>query len=307
MKTFAQYIVESVRQGLPHITTMTHGQFKDLIHGGKVHIHDVTEKTDGMTHVAGHDEHGFYTQSSGSGKEKMRKPEDYHERAQRRAKETGKEYNPTSADAFSHVHRIMQGHKGLVKHLADAHAKHGGDVKLRGEVLYRPLAQPGAKKGEVKFVGTSYDTSHMGKVGKHILHTKLPDNHHVSDLSHHSDEHFNYDHDKIDVKGGHVDVKAEHDDFHKLNHELINSRTAPKNKEAKLAEISKMQHIQKRVSDKVDTHVKKLGVSPRWGSGTEGLVVHPSKHNPNAPRFKVTSAAFREYRADPATKEKFKR
>lgn len=310
MKTFAEYLVESVRVGLPHITTMNHTQFKGLIHDKKVHIHDVTEKTDGMTHVMGHDEHGFYTQSSGSGKEKMRKPEDFHERAQRRAKETGKEYNPTSANAFAHVHKIMQANKAVTSHLAAHYKKSGQEAKIRGEVFYKPMGTPSEHhKHEIKFVGTSYDPSHMGRVGKYVVHTKLPDNHHV-DVDHlkkHQCKDMHFDDDKIEAKKGHVDVSKEHEDFHKLNHELINSRTTPKNKAAKLAELEKMGHVQKRVADKVDAHVKKMGVRPKWGSGTEGLVVHPHGVHEHAPRFKVTSDAFRAYRADPKTQEKWKK
>lgn len=311
MKTFAQFIAEgSIRQGLPHITTMNHGQFKDLLHkDGRVHIHDVTEKTDGMTHVMGHDEHGFYTQSSGSGNEKMRSPEDFHTRAKRRAEETGKPYNPTAANAFAHVHKMMQSNKAVTDHLAAAHEKHG-EAKIRGEVFYKPMGTPSeTHKHEIKFVGTSYDPSHMAEHGKYVIHTKLPDNHHVDAeaFKKHSTPHINFDDDKTHITGGHVDASAEHKEFHALNHDLINSRTVPKNKEAKLAEVAKMAHIQKKVAGKVDDHVKKLGVTPKWGSGSEGLVIHPSKHNPNAPRFKVTSDAFRAYRADPKTKDKWKK
>lgn len=304
------FIVESIRQGLPHITSMSHGQFSSLVKGGKVHLTDVTEKTDGMTHVMGHDEHGFYTQSSGSGSEKMRKPEDFHERAKRRAKETGKQYDSTSADAFAHVHKILQSNKGVQEHLKKQYEKTGTDTKIRGEVFYKPLSRPSEeKKGEVKFVGTSYDPSHMGSVGKYVIHTKLPDNHHVNAehfAKHHSTSEMNFDHDKIDHKGGHVNVSAEAKDFGKLNHELINSRTTKTNKEAKNAELGKMHAIQKRVSDKVDAHIKSSGIKPKWGSGSEGLVVHPPKENREAPRFKVTSDAFRSYKADPTNKEKFK-
>lgn len=309
MKSFSQFISESsIRQGLPHITTMNHSQFSGLIHDKKVHIHDATEKTDGMTHVMGHDEHGFYTQSSGSGSEKMRKPEDFHERAMRRAKETGKEYNPTAANAFAHVHKIMASNKAITSHLEKQHKKTGQDVKIRGEVFYKPMGTPSEHhKHEIKFVGTSYDPSHMGQHGKYVIHTKLPENHHldVEKLKKHSTHEMNFDDDKVNIEKGHVDVSKEHEDFHRLDHELINSRTTPKNKSAKMAELEKMSHIQKRVSDKVDAHVKSLGIKPKWGSGTEGLVVHPHKVHPHAPRFKITSDTFRQYRADPKTKEKW--
>jgi hypothetical protein len=310
MLSFSQFLTESIRQGLPHISTMQHGQFSNLIHGGKVHLNDVTEKTDGMTHVMGHDENGFYTQSSGSGAEKMRKPEDFHERAKRRAEETGKPYDSTAADAFADVHRILQGNKAVQNHLSTQFKKTGQDTKIRGEVFYKPLSRPSEeKKGEIKFVGTSYDPSHMGSKGKYVIHSKLPENDHIDAehaAKHFSTDEMNFDTDKINHKGGHVDVSAETKQFGKLNHALITSRTTKTNKEEKNTELGKMRAIQKRVSDKVDAHVKKSGITPKWGSGSEGLVVHPSKQNPDAPRFKVTSDAFREYKADASNKEKFK-
>lgn len=318
MKSFNQFLLseetlltESIRQGLPHITTMNHAQFKGLIHDGKVHIHDVTEKTDGMTHLMGHDEHGFYTQSSGSGGEKMRSPKDFTDRAKRRAAETGKPYNPTGPKAFADIHKHLAANHKLQEHLRNKFQETGQEVKVRGEAFYKPLGTPSeTKKNEIKFVGTSYDPSHMAKVGKYVIHTKLPDNHHVDAdhwKKHLSNEHINFDDDKIHADRGHIDVSDEHKEFHTLNHDLINTRTTPKIKEAKLAEIAKMQKIQEKVSKKVDAHVKKLSVSPKWGSGTEGLVVHPHGVHPHAPRFKVTSDAFRAYRADPKAQEKWKK
>jgi hypothetical protein len=290
---------------------MDHRQFGDLIRGGKVHIHKATEKTDGMTHVMGHDEHGFYTQSSGSGSEKMRKPSDFHERAQRRAKETGKPYDPTASDAFGHVHNILASNKSLQKHLKDEHKRTGEDTKIRGEVFYKPLAkQSEDHPHEIKFVGTSYSPHHMGHVGKYVVHSELPDNKHITDHEHfskaHSKEDINFDHDKIEHKPGHVDVSKEHKAYNGLDHELLNTRTKPSNKAEKTAEQEKLSHIQKAVATKVDHHVRASGMKPKWGSGTEGVVVHPSEHNPHAPRFKVTSDAFRGYRADPS-KSRFKK
>ena len=61
----------------------------------------------------------------------------------------------------------------------------------------------------------------------------------------------------------------------------------------------KLYHIQSSVSAKVEHHFSKANISPKWGSGTEGMVVHPSASNPESPRFKVTSAAFKAYKADP--------
>lgn len=302
MLSYRNFLVEkSIRQGLPHVKDMDHSQFASLIKTGKVHVADVTEKTDGMTHLMGHDEHGFYTQSSGSGSEKMRKPEDYHARALRRSQETGKPYDPTAANAFAHVHSILQNNKGLQKHLADKFSKTKKETKIRGEVFYKPLARPSEEhKGEVKFVGTSYNPSHMGSVGKYVLHTKLPENqgHKPEEFKKHSTPEMNFDDDKVDHKPAHIPVEKEHEKFHSLNHELMTSRTTPSNKTAKLGELAKFQSVKNAVSKKIDKHVSSLGIKPKWGSGSEGLVVHPSSHNPEAPRFKVTSDTFRKFKAD---------
>lgn len=301
MIKFSQFIVEkSIRQGLPHVKDMDHSQFASLIKTKKVHVADVTEKTDGMTHLMGHDEHGFYTQSSGSASEKMRNPADYHERAMRRAKETGKPYDPTAANAFAHVHHILQNNRGLQAHLANKYKKTGQEVKVRGEVFYKPLARPSEKPGEIKFVGTSYNSSHMGKIGKYVLHTKLPENqtHKTDDFKRHSTPDLNFDHDQVEHKPIHIDVSKEHEKFKSLNHDLLSTKTTKNNKNAKLAEVGKFEGIKRAVAAKVDKHIEKVGVKPKWGSGSEGLVIHPSHHNPDAPRFKVTTPEFRKFKAD---------
>ena len=304
---FIENLMESkVRQGLPHITTMNHEQLTSLTHGGKVHLHDMTEKTDGSTHVFGHDEHGFYTQYSGSGSEKMRSHEDYVNRAKRRSEETGKPLDLGAAHTFGHIHNVLASNKALQKHLKDEHEKKKSEVKVRGEVFYKPNAKEGDHPNEVKFVGTSYRTDHMGKVGKYVIHSRLPENH-EHDLEHFkkhlSSSDMNFDDDKIDHEKSHVDVKQEHEELKKVDHELLKQRTSKSNKEAKEKEQSKLSDISKRISDKVDAHIKKQNLSPKWGSGSEGIVVHPSTKNKNAPRFKVTSDAFRKYRESDEAKE----
>jgi hypothetical protein len=300
MLSFRQFITESIRQGLPHIHSMDHKQFGSLIKTGKVHISNSTEKTDGSSFLFGHDENGFYSQSTGSGSEKMRTPTDYHERATRRAKETGNNPNLVAANAFSHVHKILQSNKPLTDHLQSKFKKSGQEQKVRGEVFYKPLSSPTHNPNEVKFVGTSYDTSHMGTVGKIVVHSKLPENkghdleHFRNNLSTHE---INFDDDKVHHPEAHVAVSQEHKKFSALNHDLLSSRTTNKNRDAKTAELGKFHAIKQKVQDKVDAHVGSLGIAPKWGSGTEGLVVHPSTHNPEAPRFKVTSAAFRDFKS----------
>lgn len=290
---------------------MNHEQLSNLTKGGRVHLHTVTEKTDGSTFMIGHDKDGFYTQSSGSGSERMRTPQHYLDRVKRRAEETGKEPDYTGAKAFADAHEALQSNTKLTEHLRKHAERHGGETQLRGELFSRKLARPSEnREGEVKLVGTSYDPSSWGKRGKIVIHTKLPENqshdpeHFKKNLS---DEHINFDDDKIDHKPSHVDVSKEVEGLDKVNHELLKTRTTSKNKEAKQAEEAKLDVIRKRVSDKVDEHVKSMNIRPKFGSGTEGAVVHPSPENPSAPRFKVTSDTFRAYKADPTNKEKFKK
>ena len=275
---------------------MDHNQFGSLVKGGKVHLEGMTEKTDGQTHQFGYDEHGFYTQSSGSGSERMRTPKDFEDRATRRSQETGKPLDLTAAHAFGHIHSTLQNNQKLQDHLKREYQRTGKEVTVKGEVFYRPWGRPGDRDGETKFVHTSYATSHMGKVGKYVIHSKLPQN------QGHDIEHFkknlstpemNFDDDKLEHPAHHIDVSHEEKEFSKLDHGLMGQRTSKSNKEAKEAEIGKMQAIQKKVADKVDSHIKSMNLSKKWGSGSEGIVVHPTGKNPEAPRFKVTSDTFK--------------
>jgi len=309
MITFLAFLTEaSVRQGLPHITTMDHDQFNKLTDDSTVKLHNITEKTDGSTMLMGHDEHGFYTQSSGSGSERMRSPDDYVTRATRRAAETGKPLDLTAAQAFAHVHHNFSKNKMLQEYLQRKAGEAGGETQLRGEMFYKPFARPSETPGEVKFVGTSYDPSRMANTGKFVIHSQLPENknheidHIINNLS---DSEINFDHDMIAAKPSDVDVSDERKAFEGLNHELLNTRTKPSNKEAKLAETQKFEAIKKAVSDKVDTKARSMKIQPKWGSGTEGFVVHPAEGS-NDPRFKITSDAFRSYKADPENALKFK-
>lgn len=305
MINFKTFIIESIRQGLPHITTMDHKQFAALTKGGKVDISNATEKTDGSTFLMGHDENGFYTQYSGSGSEKMRKPEDYAERAQRRAKETGKPYDPTASNAFSAAHAALQKNKPLMQHLEATAKNSGGETKVRGELFSKALSRPSETPGEIKFVGTSYHPEHMGSVGKFVIHSQLPEN------KHHDIEKFkkelstpemNFDDDKIkNFKSGSVDVSKHIEGLKHINTDLLSARATPKNKQAKAEETAKLDAIKKAVSDEVDKHVKKMGIMPKWGSGSEGMVVHPAEGS-DAPRFKVTSDAFKQYKASDESK-----
>lgn len=305
MKSFKQFIKESVRVGLPHVystktaagndtPSLSTDQFHHLTKSGSVNISDVTEKTDGQTFKMGHDEHGFYTQHSGSGDEKIRSPEGHVERAKRRAKETGKEYDGTAPNAFANFHRALQNNTGLQDHLKSQYKKTGKEVVVRGEAFNNDLARPSdSHKDEVKFVHTSYKKP-SGQ-GTFVIHSKLPENqgHDTEHFKKLSNEHISFDDDKISHKPGHVDVSDEVKEFHGLNHDLINSRTTKTNKEAKMAEIEKFNGVKKKVHAKISDHIGKLNINNKWGSGTEGLVVHPPENNPDAPRFKIINPAFK--------------
>jgi uncharacterized protein (DUF2249 family) len=283
---------------------MDHGQTAGLLKTGKVHFDDLTEKTDGSNWKGGYDESGFYSQSSGSGNEKMRQPEDYEIRARRRAEETGKPLSLHASGVFGQVHDILQNNEPLQKHLKKQHEKTGEESAISGELFHRPTAKPSEVDGEVQPVGTSYDPKKWGKVGQIVIHSKLAANkdHDPEHFAKHlSDEHINFTGDKLEHTPSHIDVSNEKSDFDKLDHELIGSRTTKTNKEAKEAELAKMKDIQKKVSDKVDSHIKAKGLKPLYGSGSEGIVVHPVN---DQPRFKVTSDAFRSYRASDAAKWK---
>jgi hypothetical protein len=301
-------ITEGIRQGLPHILTMHHDDLHDLLKSGRINMSRKTEKTDGSTHIMGWDKDGFYTQSSGSGNDKMRATGDYAARATRRSQESGKPLDLTGSNMFDHVHDTLSKNKKLMSYLKTQAAREGGETKMRSELFYTPYGRPSEdKSGEVKFVGTSYDPSHIGQVGKMVIHSQLPDNklHNIEAVKKTGNNDINFDDDMIDTPPTAVDVSDEREMMKGINRDLLNSRTVPKNKEAKAAETAKLDDIRKRVSDKVDTHVKSLNISPKWGSGSEGVVIHPPEGS-DQPRFKVTSDGFRKYKADQKVNPTFK-
>jgi hypothetical protein len=115
-----------------------------------------------------------------------------------------------------------------------------------------------------------------------------------------------FDHDKIDHKKTAIPVPHIEADVKKLDTELLKSRTNKNNAAQKEAELDKFSLIKNKLADIVDNHIKDMSLRPKWGTGSEGIVVHPPKSNPDAPRFKVTSDTFRQYKADPNNKLKFK-
>lgn len=284
MLSFKQFLKESeakLRQGLPSVLDLKADQFNNLIKNKKI-SGNVTEKSDGMAFEVGHDEHGFYSRTSRS--DKMRQPGDY-ERASR--EKFGERFNPEISKQFDTIHQHLQNNKHLANHLASNPGK-----SIKGEVFYKPSGKQTAS-GEIRFVGTAYDPKKMAKHGSFIVHSKLPENAHL-DINHVKqlgDSNFNIDSDET----GHnlnIDVAHEHEQFSNLNHELMKSRKKA-DKENKNKEIDKFVALKNSVNNKIQNSVSHL--QPKWGSETEGYVIHPDKEsNADAPRVKVISDTFKQ-------------
>lgn len=311
MLSFRMFLTEA-RSGLPHITNLKPHEVLNLASDGYIRAHNITEKTDGQSFTFGHDEHGFFTQHTGTN-ERMRGPEHYMQHAQQRAEKTGKplEQYTTSATAFGHIHNILANNQAFQDHLRNQFNKTGKEVVVKGEMFYKPWSKEGDKPGERRFVGTSYDTSHMGNTGKIVIHSQLSENqgHDLEHFKKHlSNNEINFDDDKIQHRKMNIDVRDEINGIRNLNHELLSARTTKANKEAKEAEKTKYDSHLQSISKKVDDAFGKSGISPKWGSGSEGFVIHPPESHPEAPRVKVTSSSFREFKAqqklDPNYKEK---
>ena len=312
-------LIREARKSLPHITTMDHNDFGNLVDRGHISLKKVTEKTDGSAFKIGHDEQGFFTQYSGSGGEKMRSRHDYFRRSIQRSKETGRPLDLGAAKVFADTHRKLEANQKLQSYLRGKAAAHG-ETTLSGELFHRPSAKPAEEHpnpqerhpGHVYFVGTSYHPRHLGRTGAFVLHTGLESNQHhdphhiVNNLG---DEHMSFHHDVLDLPHSRVDVSKERDRFSKVDRELLSQRTTNNNREAKQREAAKFDTIKRAVSRRVDSHIKKLGVvKSKWGEGTpEGHVVHPPEDNPSQPRFKVTSDAFRSFKADKDAQEAIKK
>lgn len=287
---------DKLRSGLPHPQTLKHDQLHDLIKTGRIKGH-VTEKTDGMAFEVGHDEHGPFTRTSNS--DRMRHGGGYLEAAQ---KKFGPGADPKLSGRFEDIHNGLTGNKKLMGYLAKRHAETGQPASFKGEIFHK---ESGVQShGKVTFVGTSYDTKHMGGKGMFVAHSKLPENrnHDISHMHTFNDKHFTFDHDI--PKTNHtvdVDVSNELKDYHTLNHDLLNSRKTKTNGEAKEAELGKLRGIADRVHSKLFTITSKI--EPKWGSEVEGHVIHPHSEHKDAPRIKIMDyEGFRARKAEKGPK-----
>jgi hypothetical protein len=281
MLTFKTFLLESegkVRQGLSHITDLKPDAFHELTKSGKI-IGDATEKSDGMAFKVGHDEHGFYTQTSHS--DKMRNRGDYESAAKAKF---GEGSNPEISRHFDRIHHELHSNQKLTSYLG------AGGKHIKGEIFYKPHGKP-TESGEMRFVGTAYHPNKMGKTGSFIVHSKLPENahHDLNHLNSLGDENFKIDNDTTN-KNVNVDVSDEHHAFKNLNHDVMKSRKHS-DREEKAAEVEKFNNIKQKVHNKVKDSVS--DIKPKWGSETEGFVIHP-KEGSSAPRVKVVSDTFKQ-------------
>ena len=307
-----RYLIEA-RKSLPHITTMHHDDFHHLVNDGHISLGRVTEKTDGNAMELGHDEHGFYTRYSGSGKEKMRSKADYIARAHRRSRETGKPPNLGAAHAFGDVHERLAKNSNFTSYMRNKAAEQGGSTVLRGELFHKPSGTPSAEHPDhTVFVGTGYHNKHLGKTGAFVVHTGLEDNqghdvHHITKNL--GDEHMSFHHDVLEIPHTRVDVSKERDKMAGVNRELLSTRKTKSNAAAKEAEIKKLDVIRNAVAKKVDRHVQKLGIyKSKWGEDEpEGHVVHPPVDRPGQPRFKIIGPKFKRFKADADAQAAFKK
>lgn len=302
---------ESTRKGLPYAGLGHAGKegSKDHIRhmkgllgdSGIVNINHVTEKTDGFTHEFGVDEKGFWTRYSGT-KNRMYSADDY-ERMIEQKKAEGKNVNEVAARKFAEVHRTIESNKALIDHLRKKQKKTGKEQTVKGELLWRDGAQDSPFEGEKRFVGTSYSTEGMGDRGSYIIHTGLKENkeHDIEKLKSLGDNNLDIKDDKVEgFKPTSVDCSEELAEFRKHaqdgTHQLASSRITPSNKEAVQAAREKVKNLGERIKNKIYGH---LGTIPalskgKFGSETEGFVIHPPSADSEQDRCKYVSDAAKE-------------
>jgi len=288
MKRFKTFLIEEVRRGLPHIVhdnpnapslisrvSTAHRNLNSLIGSGRIRGH-ITEKSDGSAFEVGHDDNGFYSRSSHS--EKMRNKGDYLKAAKKKFKDA---VDPTISGHFDKLHHILHSNEKLQQLLQNQKEKHGKG-QLKGEIFYRPMGVHSKDGKQVTFIGTKYNTNHMGEVGSFIVHSHLPENQHhsMNSLQNLNDKNITFQHDMVEVPKIDIDVSDEKQRLDKLSPNIIRKKHTHYNEMVKIA---------KDVQAKVINAVQKN--KPKWGTETEGYVIHPEIGS-NAPRIKVIDTNF---------------
>lgn len=256
----------SIRRGIPHLLppkatspSITDGQVRALLEPGYISLINVTEKTDGQTFIIGFDADGFYTQSSGSGKEKMREGVDYVKRAEERNN------NLKVANAFKIFHDHLGDNYKLLDWLQITQRLTNKDVILRGEVFNNLLAK--TEGNLIKYIHTPYDPKFFGNTGAFILHTKMNEicpypletcsNYEIVFDTDGCSHFFNVD--VSTLRDSRMDTTTIRNDLFLILSEML-SRL----------------------------------IKPKWGPFTEGYIFHST--SPNIPTFKVISDYFTKAR-----------
>lgn len=275
-------MTNKLRTRIPHIKDLDHQSLLDLTTSGVIKG-AATEKTDGMAFEVGHDQDGFYSRTANS--QKMRKAGQYEAQAKTKF---GKFFNPAISKSFDDVHRHLHNNNRLVDHLKKVATDTEKDTSMKGEVFYKPNGIAAEKEGEVRFVGTAYDTKKMGSKGTFVVHSRVPTNKHhdVANISRLGDDNFKLDHDGVG-RGVNVPVHDIHAQARNIDPMLMKSRRKA-DQPAKEKEKAKYDFLKKTLHDRIKGHLTPY--TPKWGSETEGHVIHPSSGKP----FKMVDDRFAE-------------
>lgn len=280
-------MADILRKSIIHPKDMKYEHVKNLIGDGTLRG-EVTEKTDGAGLEVGHGPEGFWVRSS-------RSPKIYEKDSfERNAREKfGDDFDPTMSRHYDNMKNALSNNKKLRQYLQQKYTETGSEASMKGEIFYKPFGSP-AEDGGIKFVGTSYDPSKMGKLGSFVLHSKstgneIHDHERVSELS---DSNFNFDHDVVQNGRYSIPAKDLREKLDQINPDMLSSRKK-EHAEAKAVEQNKLAELNDLVEKRIRTHTDNL--NPKWGNETEGHVVHPDSQQ--AEKIKLTSNTFKMFKA----------
>lgn len=291
----------------PNAPSLSARDFAAFVGDGRVTIDaaSITEKTDGIAIIIGYDETGLYIIHSGSRQQRLYSPEDIA--AVYAARDPAKRDAARDAAATRGFSNFLSYLKTSAPAFVDV-LRRAAPAYIRGELFWKDFAESSASSG-VRFNKIVYDDKLIGRRGAFVLHTRLPDNawltsSDIARLRSASSDEFRVLTDEIETGGSvTVDATEELAAFRKLDLDLIDARTTPRNKEAKLAEIEKFNAIKRSLSSKLRNALNTLNVKPKWGEETEGFIIHHPRIGP----VKIISDTFASrapaaaFRAAPVT------
>jgi len=284
-------MADILRKGIIHPKDMKYQHVKNMIGNGTLKG-EVTEKSDGAGFEVFHDENGFGVRSSRS--PKIAESDTFERNAREKF---GDDFDPTMSRHYDRIKNALAGNKKLREYLQQKYNETGQETSMKGEIFYKPFGSP-AEDGGIRFVGTSYDPSKMGKLGSFVLHSKVGGNevHDPEAIKQLGDSNFNFDHDIVQNGRYSIPAKDLKDKLEQINSDILTSRKK-EHAEAKAIEQRKLADLNDAVEKRLRTHTDNL--EPKWampGSNeTEGHVVHPDE--PEADKIKLTSDKFKAIKA----------